>query len=371
MDSYSKYTAEELAQDDFFCQWVHHPDSETNRLWTEFLIQYPEKQSVIVSAKALLKAVERIKVVPTQEQSHRMWMTIQDQIQEDHTTVEVNEPRVFQIGFRSVWAVAATVMLLIGLGLWFLVKPERGRQTATFTDPTTHPVVVLVEKRNETNQPLTVWLNDSSRVVLQPQSEISYPEWPAVDKREVNLVGEGFFEVVKNAKKPFMVYANGLVTQVVGTSFRVKAVTERHQVTVAVRTGKVAVFTIKAFRKAQERQEQITNMLLLTPNQQALFDKNSERITKSLVSEPALIRQPENKQYFVFDNTPVTDVFRTLEESYGVEIRYDSDLLKRCNVTAPLGNEPLFRKLDIICQTIGATYEVNGTQIIISGKGCS
>ena len=227
-----------------------------------------------------------------------------------------------------------------------------------------------MEKRNKTSHPLTIWLNDSSRVVLQPRSQISYPEQPAFDKREVYLVGEGFFEVVKNTKKPFLVYANGLVTQVVGTSFRINAFAEHKQVIVAVRTGKVAVFTINAFRKAQARREQIAGMLLLTPNQQALFDKASERITKSLVNEPALVRQPANRNYFVFDNTPVADVFRTLEESYGVEIKFDSKLLDSCNVTAPLGDEPLFRKLDIICQTIGATYEVNGTQIIITGKGC-
>ena len=83
MNNYIRYTAEELAQDDSFRQWVRQPDSEMDRFWTDFLRQHPDKQSVVVTAKALLKAVERITVVPTQEQGHRMWMTIEDQIRED------------------------------------------------------------------------------------------------------------------------------------------------------------------------------------------------------------------------------------------------------------------------------------------------
>ena len=142
------------------------------------------------------------------------------------------------------------------------------------------------------------------------------------------------------------------------------------QVIVRVRTGKVAVFTSKALRSAQENQTKITNMLLLTPNQQVLFDRPSDQLTKSLIKEPLLIKQPEGDQHFVFQNAPVSKIFQTLEESYGVTIKYNAELFKHCNLTAPLSNEPLFRKLDLICQTIGATYEVWGTDIIISGKGC-
>ena len=291
--NYIRYTAEELAQDDLFRRWVLQPDSETDLFWTDFLRQHPHKQPVVVTAKALLKAVERMAVVPTQEQGHRMWMAIEDRIQEEPDPTDMEEPGVFSINFRSILAVAATLILLMGLGWLFYDKPQPG-DLLTLIDPQTEAVVALLEKRNETNQPLTVWLNDSSRVVLQPRSQISYPERPAVDKRDVYLVGAGFFEVVKNANRPFRVYANGLVTQVVGTSFSINAFAEQKQVTVAVRTGKVAVFTINAFLRAQANREQIAGMVLLTRNQQALFDIVSERITRSLVNEPVLLRQPAN-----------------------------------------------------------------------------
>ena len=50
---------------------------------------------------------------------------------------------------------------------------------------------------------------------------------------------------------------------------------------------------------------------------------------------------------------------------------YDVDLLSKCTVTADLRNEPFFRKLDLICKAIGATYEVIDGQVVIITKGCN
>lgn len=371
MRVYTDYTAEDFAQDDFFRSWVQRPDAESNSFWTDFLDHYPEKQPIVIAARALLKAVEQMQVMPTQEQGNRIWATIKHRTRQEANPIGDTKEPVQRIGFRSFWmAAAASVVLLLGIGWWFVANPRIADNQVAYSGLPNQSTVVWMEKMNETALPLTVQLADGSQVILQPQSQLRYPEEFSPQTREVQLQGEGFFEVKKNPQKPFRVYANGLVTQVVGTSFTIKALRKIPQVTVAVRTGKVAVYTLKALNLAHQRQTQVASMLLLTPNQQALFDKTSERLTKSLVNEPALLKKPETNQPFVFDNTPVGKVFHTLEESYGIDIKYHEKTLKSCNLTAPLGNEPLFRKLDIICQTIGATYEVWGTQIIISGKGC-
>ncbi|QIP17302.1 FecR family protein [Spirosoma aureum] len=369
MHNYYDYTEEDLAQDDFFRRWFQQPDSETNAFWTDFMTQYPEKQSVVVAARALLKAVEQVQVLPTQAQGNQIWAKIQQQIQDDATEL-VDEPQVHRIGYWRQWAAAAAILLLVGFGWWFARRPETIEKTMGYIQPKSQTEAEWIDKVNETNHTLSIKLSDGSQVVLQPQSRVNYPKTFSADKREIRLEGEGFFEVTKNSRQPFMVYANGLITQVVGTSFTIKAFPKMAKITVAVHTGKVAVFTAKALHKSQEDQQRIAGMLLLTPNQQAIFDKGSERLTARLVDEPTLVKKPETKQYFVFENTAVSDVFHKLEESYGISIQYDPAIFEKCSLTAPLGNEPLFRKLDIICQTIGATYEVWGTKVIISGPGC-
>lgn len=367
---YRTYTSEELAQDDFFRQWIQQPSAETDTFWNEFRRQYPERQSAIIQARAFLKAVEQTQTLPTTSQRDQMWAGIQQQIREGDETNVATPIHIRRIGFWQSWVAAAAVLLLLGFGWWFVRQPDSADQLATSAGWHSTDNATLAEKRNETQQPITVQLSDGSTVVLQPRSRVQYPEKFSSIKREVYLEGEGFFEVTKNPDQPFIVYANGLVTQVVGTSFTIKAVPNVAQVSVAVRTGKVAVYTLKALRQSQQRSGSIANRLLLTPNEQAIFNTTNEQLTKRLVDEPALLNKPANNQYFVFDDAPVSEVFQKLEKAYGVTIQYDSTTFSGCSLTAPLGNEPLFRKLDIVCQTIGATYEVWGTRVVISGPGC-
>src|SRR5690606_40982760 len=66
-------------------------------------------------------------------------------------------------------------------------------------------------------------LADGSKVTLYPGSEIRYTSDFNIFTREIHLKGEAYFEVASDKNKPFLVYANSVVTKVLGTSFLVKA----------------------------------------------------------------------------------------------------------------------------------------------------
>ncbi len=206
-------------------------------------------------------------------------------------------------------------------------------------------------------------MEDGSRITLSPKSKISYPKRFTARQREVYINGEAFFEITKNPDRPFLVYAHGLVTKVLGTSFWVRAPESKSQVTVSVRTGRVAVFALSKLKKSAG---QAVDNVLLTPNQEAVFAREAETVTRSLVENPALLTAIEPQKAFTFNSTPIADVFTTLEKAYGIAIEFDAERLKHCTLTVPLGQEPLFEKLDVICQTIGATYAVVGTRIVIT-----
>lgn len=376
MNDYRTYTTEELAEDDFFRQWVLSPDAESDAFWEGFLAQYPEKYTVLLTARSLLRAIEQMQITPTPEQGNRMWVAIEQRTtgfsgQSEPTEEETAQHWVWPKLERPNWLqLAAAVVLLVGIGWWYTLRSKLSEQPGTYSGLVAQSTVDLIEKVNNTAQPLPLRFEDGSTVLLQPRSRVSYSSPFVGTRREVYLSGEGFFNVAKNPEKPFMVYAKGLATKVIGTSFTVRALEKTDEVTVIVRTGKVAVFPIKALNQSQPGTGQPAGALMLTPNQQAFFDVESDRLTRKLVETPVLIKDPEHNQNFIFENTPVADVFKTLETSYGVSIVYDAKTLKSCNLTAPLGDEPLFRKLDIICQTIDATYDVWDTKIVISGKGC-
>jgi hypothetical protein len=49
---------------------------------------------------------------------------------------------------------------------------------------------------------------------------------------------------------------------------------------------------------------------------------------------------------------------------------YDSEVLRKCTVTADLKGETFYRKLDLICRAIGAGYEIIDGQVVIQSGGC-
>ena len=73
---------------------------------------------------------------------------------------------------------------------------------------------------------------------------------------------------------------------------------------------------------------------------------------------------------FVFDDTRATEVFRKLQEAYGITILLDEDVMTSCSISATLGNEPFYEKLNMICKIINATYQVIDGNVVINSKGC-
>ncbi|SOD88621.1 FecR family protein [Spirosoma fluviale] len=282
------------------------------------------------------------------------WQEVAAQIRQTPT-------RSWQLTLFYQLTAAAVLVLSIGLGWYFLMNrsPEPvSDQVAAQTGQSK-----LVAKTNESRKPLRIALSDGSVITLKPGSQVQYPEQFAENRREVRLVGEGFFEVTKNPKRPFLVYANGLVTKVLGTSFTIVAHAGKPTAEVVVRTGRVAVYR-------QADQPATTSDMVLTPNEKATFYRAESRIVKSLADHPVVIRPQAIKTHFVFDNTPVARVFKELDEVYGVTISFDADALVNCTLTANLAHQSLPDQLNMICLSIGATYQTSGTNIQISGRGC-
>ena len=117
-------------------------------------------------------------------------------------------PGVFRKKQRMRWRVAATVIVLIiamAAAYYWLYPVKQQGQTAQ-----THEKG-LIEEVNQTSAARTLQLSDGSTVILQPGASLRYPSQFTSDKRIVQLEGEAFFDVKKNADQPFFVYHHNLV----------------------------------------------------------------------------------------------------------------------------------------------------------------
>ncbi|WP_041616342.1 FecR domain-containing protein [Spirosoma linguale] len=374
MQEYRDMEPEELALDSSFQRWQLSHDPTANSLWEAWLAQNPDKTELVDKAASLLISLHTTYSEHIAERVPISEHEVQEEISRLHMALEDREVPIIAVSWFRSWpvryGVAASVLVLLGLFGWSQLRPSANKTPETYTELVALAPEPLSEISNSSDKPLQVNLPDKSTITLYPKSRVSYDKQFAGTRREIYLSGKGFFEVVKNPAKPFYVYANGLVTKVLGTSFTVQAYEGAKQMKVVVRTGKVAVFTQKQVAEQPRKETYKLDGIVLTPNQQIVFSTEKTQIKKSLVDNPVLLEQAPQKQLFTFKRTPIADVFATLEQSYGVPIAFDKDLMRACYLTASFTDEPLFEKLDLICRTINATYkQVDGT-IQISSNGC-
>lgn len=354
---YSTYDVEDFLEDESFKSWVLTKAGDGH--WKKIVAEHPHQNQVISDAAKLILDLRKAEQTPEDSETARLiWDSIRKDMQTPARVVPFM-PKVFRI--------AASIAVI--LGCWFGYRILR-------TDGISGKIVTQSEatqtiEKNTSEKVRQIHLADGSVISLQPNSTLRYPKDFNEDSRTVYLEGEAFFDIAKNPEKPFVVFANEVVTKVLGTSFNIKAFDQDKDITVAVKTGRVSVLSKNEFDQSRDQQNQTLSGLILTPNQKAVYLKNENQLKKTLVEQPSLITTPTAKSYdFNFENKPVSQVFDMLSKAYGVEIIYDEDIFRSCSLTVGLEDEELFEKLKIICKTINASYQVIDTKVLISGKGC-
>jgi hypothetical protein len=220
---------------------------------------------------------------------------------------------------------------------------------------------------NTANTPRIAVLPDGSEVTLAPESELRFSKSFDATQRVVYLEGEAFFNVSRDTARPFLVYASQVVTKVLGTSFTVKAFREEKSITVAVRTGRVSVST-HGDRDAKNTGG--VKAIILTPNQQLVYNKEENTIARMIVDSPRQIIPEEEVKRMRLEDATVSEILATIEKVYGVDIVYDEQVFASCILTTSIFDEDLYNRLEAICGAVDATFRVEEDKIVVTGQGC-
>ena len=192
-----------------------------------------------------------------------------------------------------------------------------------------------------------ITLADGTRVTLNANSDLRYPEEFSGNKREVYLKGEAYFEVVHNDKKPFIIYSGILKTQVLGTSFTVSAYNEQKPIKVTVLTGKVGV--VDQSNKAHA---------ILTPGLCATTDQINQAFTISRIADPEdAIAWLDDK--LMFENATLADVATALSNKYAVTIKISNQQMATKRITAIFQNQTLPDILNGITRLTHSKYNIS------------
>lgn len=370
MNHYKKYGIEDLVWDTFFRQWVLSSTRETDIVWKEWQAENPEMIENIKKAREVVLSLQVAEPeISTAEISKIVKETIAKTTPGNAVTSEAEVYTIVPFYKKSWFKIAASLTIVMFFA-WLAKSRLTEHDLSGVKENLTADRGLLIEKINSGKAPLLVRLDDGSQVTLAPESKIRYARRLAGSKREVYLTGEAFFDIHKDPSRPFFVYANELVTKVLGTSFTIKAYKTSKEVTVEVKTGRVSVFT----QLDPDAKEKISNHelegVVLSPNQKIIYARDQIRMVKTLVEKPEIIVSKAKTPQFIFEDMPVSEVFDSVGKAYGIDILYDEELLKDCPLTAILENQTLHEKLTIICKAIEANYEILDGQIVVHGKGC-
>jgi len=354
-------TVANLVCDDNFVEHQLYPTEQSTLFWKEWLVKNPIHHNEWQQAQKLLDEVrlglsDYARTYLSEEAEEQLLTRIKDTI-----TQHKYEKAIIPL-WKKTWAIAAVAACLLvffGIVFWNISGKNTSLYQQQIADLGTKPI----EKINNSSSPLLITLPDGSTVLIFPKSRISYTHDFGKNNRKVFLIGEATFEVVKNPLNPFYVYANELVTKVLGTKFTVKSFEDKKEVIVTVEQGQVSVY------QNEKAEKQDLKGVLLTPNQKVVFTRQTAQFIKSIVSEPNII-PTEEKISFIFDETPIQEVFERVEKAYEINIIFNKETLKKCQLTASFNDESLFQKLDIITQSIGSTYEIIDGEVIIMSRGC-
>ncbi|AFD08427.1 FecR family protein [Solitalea canadensis] len=206
---------------------------------------------------------------------------------------------------------------------------------------------------------MQVILPDSTSIWLQAGTTLKYPKRFSDTSREVYLEdGLAYFEVTHNESKPFIVHTPQIDTRVLGTSFVVKTYKQLEDVQVELLTGRVRVSHDK-------------NVIgELTPNKRLTYHKASAKAEIEEFNTAASAGFVNGD--IVMQRAGFDELFTTLHNVYGVNVKYDTAQFKACKFNLRFNTRLKVEEvLEIVNGIHTIKYEIKGNEVTVSTKGCN
>lgn len=300
----------------------------------------------------------------TEENLEAAWQSFEKRVTKEKR--KKNSPAISQMHWFKV---AATWLLLFIMG---------GAVTYTFVHinemhENSKQSEIITPKGSKS----TVFLPDGTKVILNADSKLVYDKSFDSKGRIVRLVGEGYFDVVTNKNKPFVVRTDYADIKAYGTVFNVKAYPDDDFFTATLVEGEVEVEAITA------EEEKI--IYKLEPSQNFRYEiarkeVNEEKSLADKVEKPKSMPKREkinakkvrldNKvktrlytswkdEEWIIEGMPMGDMAVQLERRYNIDIRINSDVLSKYRFTGKIQNETFEQVLEILKLTTPLKYELS------------
>jgi ferric-dicitrate binding protein FerR (iron transport regulator) len=199
------------------------------------------------------------------------------------------------------------------------------------------------------NSRLKIQLPDGTQAWLNHGSSLKYPQQFANETRQVQLTGEGYFQVEKDQNKPFIVQTGNLEIRVEGTAFNVSAYKDDNSITTTVAEGKVAL-------QESAGNNQKNTITTLTAKQQSVFNKSSRQTKINQVDPKKYVSWKDGKLMLIDD--PMARVKKKLERWYNVEVKIVDPKAYDYKYTATFTHESIEQAMKYLSMAAPISYEI-------------
>lgn len=200
-------------------------------------------------------------------------------------------------------------------------------------------------------------LADGTRVWLNAASSITFPTQFIGEERTVEIIGEAYFEVAKNANKPFKVKSAHQVIEVLGTHFNVNTYDDELAAKTTLLEGSVSV------SKIANGSVQTTGSKILKPGQQASVSAHQSQINVTVADEDEAIAWKNG--YFKFNKADIQTIMRQVSRWYNVDVEFKGEMNKDLFVGKINRSEHVEEVLSIL-ERSKINVAIKGRTIIIS-----
>jgi len=208
----------------------------------------------------------------------------------------------------------------------------------------------LDNPRGSKVQPIT--LGDGTKVWLNSESSLRYPVYFNGKQRNVEVTGEAYFEVAKNAAMPFKVNVAGKAeVEVLGTHFNINSYADEANINTTLLEGKIKL-TVFANKDAA----------VLAPGQQAAINASGQINMNSNVDIDEVMAWKND--LFNFNSMDIESIMRQVGRWYDVQVSFEGKISKETYSGIVSRNSNLSQVLRVL-ETGGVKYKVDGKKIII------
>ncbi|MCT4586618.1 MAG: FecR domain-containing protein [Carboxylicivirga sp.] len=194
-------------------------------------------------------------------------------------------------------------------------------------------------------------LEDGTRVWMNAESQLRYPERFVGNQREVFVKGEVYLEVAKDSKRPFYVNFNNKRIKVLGTEFNVRSYENETADVVTLLEGSIEL-------------DAVQESVILSPDQQAVIKQNDDKIAVNSVDANIYAAWKDGK--FVYNNAELESIMRDLARWYQLNIFYQNESMKDSRFSLYTNRyDSIEEMLEILEATNKIKFEIFENNIVI------